>query len=61
MLITIEKMFIIEEYFDGKLVKEHEFFTYERAMSFYEHAFNLTKNTYFVRYKFKGVRNGEQK
>lgn len=54
-------MFIIEEYFDGKLVKEHEFFTYEGAMSFYEHAFNLTKNTYFIRYKFKGVRNGEQK
>lgn len=52
-------MFIIEEYFDGQLVKEHEFFTYEGAMYFYERVSNLTKNTYFVRYKFRGVRNGK--
>lgn len=51
----IEKMFVVEEYFDGKLVKEHEFFTHERACAFYERMFKLTKNTYYVRYAFRGI------
>ena len=50
----IEKMFIVEEYFDGELVKEHKFFTSERA-------FELTKNTYFVRYYYRGLVNGISK
>ena len=53
--MDIGKMFIVEEYFDGKLVKEHEFFTYERAYAFYERMFKLTKNTYYVRYAFRGI------
>lgn len=57
----IEKMFIVEEYFDGELVKEHKFFTSERALVFFERAFELTKNTYFVRYYYRGLVNGISK
>lgn len=53
--MDIGKMFVVEEYFDGKLVKEHEFFTYEGACAFYEHMFKMTKNTYYVRYAFRGI------
>lgn len=56
-----EKMFIVDEYFDGKLVKEHKFFTSEKALAFYERAFDLTKNTYFVRYYYRGLVNGISK
>lgn len=56
-----EKMFIVEEYFDGNLVEEHKFFTSERALAFYERAFELTKNTYFVRYYYRGLVNGTSK
>lgn len=54
-------MFIVEEYFDGKLVEEHKFFTSERALAFYERVFKLTKNTYFVRYYYRGLVNGNSK
>jgi hypothetical protein len=54
-------MFIVEEYFDGELVKEHKFFTSERALAFFERAFELTKNTYFVRYYYRGLVNGISK
>ena len=56
-----EKMFIVEEYFDGNLVEEHKFFTSERALAFYERAFKLTKSTYFVRYYYRGLVNGNSK
>lgn len=57
----IGKMFIVDEYFDGELVEEHKFFTSEKAIAFYERAFNLTKNTYFVRYYYRGLVNGISK
>lgn len=59
--MVIGKMFIVDEYFDGELVEEHKFFTSERAIAFYERAFNLTKNTYFVRYEYRGLVNGISK
>lgn len=48
-------MYVVEEYFDGKLVKEYKFFVYERAYDFYQRMFEATKRTYYVRYKFRGL------
>lgn len=56
----IESVFIVDEYFDGKLVNEHKFFTSEGAIKFYERAFELTKKTYFVRYEYRGFINGNK-
>lgn len=53
-------MFIVDEYFDGKLVNEHKFFTSEGAIKFYERAFELTKKTYFIRYEYRGFINGNK-
>lgn len=53
--MVLESMYAVDEYFDGELVEEHLFLTYEKAYAFYDLMFNKTKSTYFVRYEYRGL------